>query len=249
MATKAAKSITINATKYELANGLAMNDDKIQLLAKDVVLGEVELPSGVDAIFFIENSIHEVIEVKNAKGETISDKADAYAIIEKGGMAYRVYDGGAGDVYEPMSYSHGTASGFVVVFERQNSGSITDRQTMISWNDSTPTNSATEYYGSFSVFRSDLTSLSDLVVGAFVYYNGYDYPLTSLDLATITLGLYVNGNGLVCKCISRTRNEYGEGFDGLTFLASYNSDKYLIGLKHQNNSEKLGWTIGSLKSL
>lgn len=45
MATKAAKSITINATKYELANTLAVSDGKIQLKAKDVVLDEVEVAS------------------------------------------------------------------------------------------------------------------------------------------------------------------------------------------------------------
>lgn len=45
MATKAAKSITINATKYELANALAVNDGKIQLKAKDVVLDEVTPPT------------------------------------------------------------------------------------------------------------------------------------------------------------------------------------------------------------
>lgn len=44
--TKAAKSITINSTKYELANDIAINDGKIQLKAKDVVLGEATLPEG-----------------------------------------------------------------------------------------------------------------------------------------------------------------------------------------------------------
>lgn len=43
MATKAAKSITINATKYELANGLDVANGKLQLKAKDVVLDEVEV--------------------------------------------------------------------------------------------------------------------------------------------------------------------------------------------------------------
>ena len=152
MATKAAKSITINATKYELANDLAMNDDKLQLLAKDVVLGEVEIPSGGggDALFFYRDTLHNIVEVKNSKGETISDKADAYAIIEKGGMVYLVYDGGAGEVYEPMAYVHGDASGFTVVFERQNSSDITNTLTLVGWvGDSTPILSITEFYGSF----------------------------------------------------------------------------------------------------
>ena len=46
MATKAAKSITINATKYELANTLDYQNGKVQLKAKDVVLGETTLPEG-----------------------------------------------------------------------------------------------------------------------------------------------------------------------------------------------------------
>ena len=46
MATKAAKSITINATKYELANALDVANGKLQLKAKDVVLDEVEVDGG-----------------------------------------------------------------------------------------------------------------------------------------------------------------------------------------------------------
>lgn len=45
MATKAAKSITINATKYQLANTLAVVNGKIQLKADDVVLSEVTPPT------------------------------------------------------------------------------------------------------------------------------------------------------------------------------------------------------------
>lgn len=45
MATKAAKSITINATKYILANTLAVADGKIQLKANDVVLSEIAIPT------------------------------------------------------------------------------------------------------------------------------------------------------------------------------------------------------------
>lgn len=45
MATKAAKSLTINATKFELANALAVKNGKLQLKAKDVVLDEVDLVS------------------------------------------------------------------------------------------------------------------------------------------------------------------------------------------------------------
>ena len=50
MATKAAKSITINATKFELANALGVANGKLQLKAKDVVLDEVEV-GGSEAIF------------------------------------------------------------------------------------------------------------------------------------------------------------------------------------------------------
>lgn len=50
MATKAAKSITINATKYELANALGVADGKLQLKAKDVVLDEVEVKAGASWI-------------------------------------------------------------------------------------------------------------------------------------------------------------------------------------------------------
>lgn len=45
MATKAAKSLTINATTFQLANKLAIDPQtgKLQLIAKDVVLDEVEI--------------------------------------------------------------------------------------------------------------------------------------------------------------------------------------------------------------
>lgn len=56
MATKAAKSITINATKYELANALAVNDGKIQLKAKDVVLDEVTPPAADSYVRFIADA-------------------------------------------------------------------------------------------------------------------------------------------------------------------------------------------------
>lgn len=49
MATKAAKSLTINATKFELANKLNIENGKLQLIAKDVVLDEIpfEAPSQI----------------------------------------------------------------------------------------------------------------------------------------------------------------------------------------------------------
>lgn len=53
MATKAAKSLTINATKFELANALAVENGKLQLKAKDVVLAEVDLPRAKKVSFSI----------------------------------------------------------------------------------------------------------------------------------------------------------------------------------------------------
>ena len=52
MATKAAKSLTINATKFELANALAVENGKLQLKAKDVVLDEVDAP-GLKKVSFV----------------------------------------------------------------------------------------------------------------------------------------------------------------------------------------------------
>ena len=50
MATKAAKTITINSTKYTLANALGMSAGKLQLKAGDVVLDEVTLDADPKAI-------------------------------------------------------------------------------------------------------------------------------------------------------------------------------------------------------
>lgn len=55
MATKAAKSITINATKYELANALDYQNGKVQLKAKDVLLSEVEVGDSDFVITLAEN--------------------------------------------------------------------------------------------------------------------------------------------------------------------------------------------------
>lgn len=61
MATKAAKSLTINATKFELANKLNIENGKLQLIAKDVVLDEIpfEAPSQIVYLdiggFYIED--------------------------------------------------------------------------------------------------------------------------------------------------------------------------------------------------
>lgn len=281
MATKAAKSITINATKYELANALAKNDGKIQLLAKDVVLGEVEipsggnalamnndkiqlldndvvlseveLPSGGDALFF--RHVHDEdndtwsVEVKNGKGERFYfyNRSDAYDIIEKGGRVYAVYPMGVGSsyIYHAMDRSFGDDSGFVLYFDgRSSENSFAPTQIKITWYGTNPIWEETEYKASFTIHKFGVSSLSDLAVGDAVSYSGHQDPMYSIDLATIILHITLT-NGIECQCISRTHGEYGEGTNGMTFLASNNSEKYLIGLKYQNNA----WTIGSLKAL
>ena len=271
MATKAAKSITINATKYELANTLAMNADKIQLLAKDVVLGEVEIPSGGsgEALFFTPVRGEEpdtwIAEVKNGKGETISDKADAYAIIEKGGMVYAVvhsyydhYDPAFqsdNDAYIPMSASFGNASDFYVTFDTRGDFLLpasynTQPQIKVDWHDSTPTWIECTPRGLFYISKTGMTSLSGLAVGDAVSYYGRSDHITSFYLLTSgELEIYFGGisSSTQSNCISTMINEYGMGTTGVTFLASFNSEKYLIGLKCVNSSGF--WTIGSLKAL
>ena len=54
--TKAAKSITINSTKFELANALAVNDGKLQLKAKDVVLDEVEVGGNDEFVITLDSN-------------------------------------------------------------------------------------------------------------------------------------------------------------------------------------------------
>lgn len=82
MATKAAKSITINATKYELANALAVSDGKIQLKAKDVLLSEVEAP-GEDA-FIIKFNSNQSMFADGAKTCETFNTADLIAAVKAG---------------------------------------------------------------------------------------------------------------------------------------------------------------------
>ena len=87
MATKAAKSITINATKYELANALAVNDGKIQLKAKDVVLDEIEAPAGATVVEAKLTSDMSLVQIGGSTGwrgmsftgTTFDDVADLLA--------------------------------------------------------------------------------------------------------------------------------------------------------------------------
>lgn len=266
MATKAAKSITINATKYELANALATNDDKIQLLAKDVVLGEVELPSGADVLFFIreldEVSGNWIVEVKNGKGETISNKADAYAIIEKGGMVYAVCHSDTrfnlpdSDTYIPMFASVGTASDFYLEFHKRWS-QYEEPIMRVLWNDSTPTWQQFTSDAMFYIRKTGMTSLSDLVVGDTVLYSGLDFHQSESFFYDPSITLSVRIDNVVedifdnvyidCHVICAAPHEYGDRTFGVSFIASYNSEKYLIGLKYQNDTD--AWTIGSLKAL
>ena len=246
MATKGAKSITINATKFELANALNINSNgELELLAKDVVLDSVELPTGGDALFFRHVYDDDTgtwsVEVTNAKGETISDIADAFAIIEKGGAVYAVSPSGGGDIYELMTYSFGGANGFNVNFERAVGGTV--RNIEVAWWGSTPTWTETNYAGLFQISKTGLTALSGLAVGDAVTYSGTTYPEQE-DMNNIKLQVAI-ANGIDCQCISRMAKEYGTGTQGMSFMACYNSEKYIIGLKKQSGV----WTIGSLKSL
>lgn len=77
MATKAAKSITINATKYELANDLDVSGGKIQLKAKDVVLGEVDAPGGGFVITMEEDGDFFSDGTKNCESFACQDLIDA----------------------------------------------------------------------------------------------------------------------------------------------------------------------------
>lgn len=245
MATKAAKSITINATKFELANALNINaNGELELLAKDVVLDSVELSAGGNALFFRHVYDDDTgtwsVEVTNAKGETISDKADAFAIIEKGGAVYAIYPAGGGDCYEAMTFSFGDANGFHLNFERA-IGTV--RNIQVGWYGATPTWTETDYTGLFQISKSGLTALSGLSVGDTVTYYGVDYPEQE-EMNYIKLQVDI-GDGIDCQCISRMAKEYGTGTQGMSFMACYNSEKYIIGLKKQSGA----WTIGSLKSL
>lgn len=75
--TKALKSITMNATKYELANGLQKNDGKIQLMAKDVVLGEVDAGGGEFIITLDDNQYLSTTGYKTCTSFNGKDLADA----------------------------------------------------------------------------------------------------------------------------------------------------------------------------
>ena len=92
MATKAAKSITINATKYELANALAVNDGKVQLKAKDVLLDEAELPAGSKyAIFDFGFEIDGFKSCKDQDGNDVLTSGALKDIVEAGGDVYFKY--------------------------------------------------------------------------------------------------------------------------------------------------------------
>lgn len=60
--TKAAKSLTINGTSFQLANKLAINSQnkKLQLLAKNVVFDEVELPKPTPGTVTYDNTTMDV---------------------------------------------------------------------------------------------------------------------------------------------------------------------------------------------
>ena len=80
MATKAAKSITINATKYELANTLGVANGKLQLKAKDVVLDETD----IDTAFVIELDDNQNVTTTGSKTCTSFAAADLLDAISNG---------------------------------------------------------------------------------------------------------------------------------------------------------------------
>lgn len=89
MATKAAKTLTINSTKYTLANALGVSDDKIQLKAGDVVLDEAELPAGVKYVVF-DFGYEGVgfVSCKDQDGNDVLTAADVKDIVMAGGDLY-----------------------------------------------------------------------------------------------------------------------------------------------------------------
>lgn len=96
MATKAAKSITINATKYELANALDVNNGKLQLKAKDVVLDEVDYskPKYVKIIFSKSGGTHTITNIEVADGMSLNmTVSDLYNLVMQGVPVLLCYSG------------------------------------------------------------------------------------------------------------------------------------------------------------
>lgn len=81
MATKAAKSITINSTKFEIANSLDYQNGKVQLKAKDVVLDEVAV--GADE-FVITLDSSNALYSTGAKTCTSFSVAELKAAVDAG---------------------------------------------------------------------------------------------------------------------------------------------------------------------
>lgn len=112
MATKAAKSITINATKYQLANTLAVVDGKIQLKADDVVLSEVTAPGGDPEIQEIvlpsgTTSLNQIGSDVQVTYKTGSSWADLIAACQADKVVYlKIYNSYNSVVgFIPVSYS------------------------------------------------------------------------------------------------------------------------------------------------
>ncbi|MEE3415469.1 MAG: hypothetical protein VZR53_08880 [Prevotella sp.] len=89
--TKAAKSITINSTKYELANTLDYQNGKVQLKAKDVVLDETEV-GGSEAIFIYNHydsgeGYYVTDAIKDIAGNTLTN-AEACNKVKAGAQIY-----------------------------------------------------------------------------------------------------------------------------------------------------------------
>ena len=110
MATKAAKSITINATKYELANALDVSDGKIQLKAKDVVLDEIDAPAGatvVEAALTSDMSITNVGISAGWRGMSFTDTtfSDVADLLEANKVVYIALKGSTNHLtaFAPLS--------------------------------------------------------------------------------------------------------------------------------------------------
>ena len=100
MATKAAKSITINATKYQLANTLAVSGGNMQLKADDVVLSQAALPSGAKyAIFDFGYEAVAFEDCVDQDGNYLTSASDVMSLLNDGGVLYFKYAGRIEGVY------------------------------------------------------------------------------------------------------------------------------------------------------
>lgn len=138
MATKAAKSITINATKYELANALDVSGGKMQLKAKDVVLDEAELPSGAKyAVFDFGYEAVGFEDCVDQDGNYLTSATDVMSLLNDGGVLYFKYAGRIEGVYheykETMAVvDHYNANANINVYFNTMASSSTKRKLILN---------------------------------------------------------------------------------------------------------------------